>query len=199
MHPQWSDATISTVSEVLEKPNATYQDVLDAPETEVAQLIGGTLYTHARPRMRHSDVTTQLVRQLGNLDRRVQDDAPWRFLFEPELHMKEDVLIPDVAAWRVERFPSEQYDRVNITVAPDWVCEVLSPTTARIDRVLKLPRYGPGGVEWAWLVDPQALTIEVFRYEQPHWVLQTVVSHETTVELPPFAGFDFPLAKLWAR
>jgi Uma2 family endonuclease len=150
---------------------ATYQDVLDAPENVVAELIGGVLHTHARPRRRHAAFATGLGALLyAEYQERLGRRGGWVVVFEPELHLADDVLVPDVAAWRLERYDTDHdHDATGHTVAPDWVCEVLSPSTARIDRVVKLPIYARAGVSWAWLADPIQRTLEVYRRAAPLW------------------------------
>lgn len=85
-------------------------------------------------------------------------------MIEPELHLGEDVLVPDICGWRVERLP-ETPDTAGIDIAPDWVCEVLSPSNARHDRIVKMPVYARHGVAYAWIVDVAERTLEVFRLE----------------------------------
>ncbi len=199
MHGPTGGDTVFSVAESGAKPEATYQDVLDAPDNVVAELIGGRLYTQARPRVRHGAFASRL---LGVLVSEVEDglgvSGGWRIIGEPELRLGEDVLVPDLAAWTVDRFPADADDLVGIEVAPDWLCEVLSPSSARKDRMLKLPRYGEAGVRWAWLADPGERMVEVYRRDDDHWSLFTTVGEQGALRLPPFDDVDLPLAKLWS-
>jgi Uma2 family endonuclease len=178
---------------------ATYQDVLDAPEHVVAELIDGVLYTQARPRRRHSTVATGLGALLyGEYQDGLGRRGGWIFLDEPELHLGDDVLVPDVAAWRTERYDHDHDpDTIGHTVPPDWVCEVLSPSTARLDRGVKLPLYARAGMTWAWLADPAQRTLEVYRRAEPLWQLVATHAQPGPVALPPFDGFKLPLDALW--
>lgn len=121
----------------------------------------------------------------------------WILLDEPELHLAGDILVPDLAGWRRERLPllpPEPY----LTLSPDWVCEVLSPKTAKVDRADKLPIYAREGVQHAWLVDPIEHTLEVLALERGKWVLHAVFKDAATVQAPPFEVFALGLGLLWA-
>ena len=123
---------------------ATYADLLEVPEHLVAEIIDGELLTSPRPASPHALAASAIGSALfdrfngppGGADR----PGGWWILFEPELHLGEDVLVPDHAGWRRERMPALP-DVVGFTLAPDWVCEVISPSTARIDRGRKLRVY----------------------------------------------------------
>ena len=125
---------------------ATYQDVLDAPAHLVAEIIDGTLHTHPRPAPRHATASTRLTIEIGGpFDRGRGGPGGWRILDEPELHLGEEILVPDLAGWRRERMP-ELPDTAYFTLAPDWVCEVLSASTRKVDLQEKRPIYaGAGG------------------------------------------------------
>ena len=128
---------------------ATYADVLAAPAEQIAQILGGELHLHPRPARRHTRSASTLgAHLLIEADfGRDQQGGDWVIRYEPELHLGRDVLVPDLAGWRVERFPGDDDDdEPYFTVAPDWVCEVLSPSTMRVDRVLKMPVYAREGI-----------------------------------------------------
>ena len=196
MNPTVPDATLDPVAPAPKR--ATYQDVLDAPEEVVAELIGGELHTHARPRLRHAQFASVLGALLmGEYQQRHGRAGGWRFVFEPELHLGEDVLVPDLAAWRDERFPADELDAIGVSSAPDWICEVLSPSTVRTDRALKLPRYARAGVEWAWLADPAARMLEIYRRADPLWQLVATHADPQPACCEPFESFALPLHELW--
>lgn len=119
-------------------------------------------------------------------------------LHEPELHFGEDVLVPDLAGWRRERMP-EMPATAFTTLAPDWLCEVPSPSTARVDRGEKMPIYAREGVLHLWLVDPLAQTLEIFRLDGATYRLLSTVSGEASVRAEPFDAIALELAVLWAR
>jgi Uma2 family endonuclease len=133
---------------------ATYEDLLNVPDHLVAEILDGDLYTTPRPAPRHADASSGSGAALrGPFDRGRGGPGGWRILDEPEWHLASDVLVPDLAGWRRERLPRLP-EEAFFSLAPDWICEVLSPATAAIDRVKKLSIYGREGVPHAWLVDP---------------------------------------------
>ena len=178
-------------------PKATYQDVLDAPAHRVAEIVDGTLYTHPRPAMPHAYASSYLGGELiGSFGRRHGDPGGWWIVFEPELHFDEDILVPDLAGWRLERMP-EFPDTAYVTLAPDWVCEVLSPSTRKLDLCGKRPVYAREGVAHLWLVDPLARTLEAFELREGAWVLIATAADADPVSIPPFDATTFSLADLW--
>jgi len=177
---------------------ATYQDVLDAPENMIAQLIDGELVLMPRPALRHAAAASILGEELGPPFKRSKGGpGGWILLDEPELHLAEDILVPDLAGWRRERMsavPDEPYT----TIAPDWVCEVLSPSTAKLDRARKLPIYAREQVAHVWLVDPAARTLEMLRREGARWLLVGVWSDDARLRGEPFDAIELELGALWA-
>ena len=124
----------------------------------------------------------------------------WRLiiLIEPELHLRPDILVPDLAGWRRTRMP-ELPDVAAFELAPDWICEVVSPSTAALDRADKLPIYGRAGVGHAWLVDPLAQTLEVFKQDGDCWLLLGTFKSDARVRAEPFDALELDLGALWAR
>lgn len=180
---------------------ATYQDVLDAPEHVVAELIDGTLYTSPRPAPRHSVASSIIGGDLtGPFHRRGGDPnwpGGWWILDEPELHLGGDVMVTDVAGWRRERLPSIPNEAA-FTLAPDWLCEVVSPSTARIDRVLKMPIYAREGVEFVWIVDPLLKSLEVFQRSATSWILLSSHVGDDLCRAEPFAAVELDMTRWWA-
>ncbi len=176
---------------------ATYQDVLDAPPHQVAEVLDGTLYTHPRPAMRHAWVSSVIGGKL-NPSFSFGDGGPggWWILDEPELHLGADIVVPDVAGWRRKTMP-DYPDAAYCAIPPDWVCEVLSPSTRRIDQNEKRTIYARDGVSHLWFVDPDAQILEAFELRKGQWVLLTTLSDDAAVSLPPFAAISFPLDALW--
>jgi len=176
---------------------ATYEDLLKVPDHLVAEIVDGELFTSPRPAIRHANASSTLGADLHVLFQRGRGGpGGWWILDEPELHLEADVLVPDIAGWRRERMQVPP-DAPAIDLAPDWICEVVSPATSRLDRVRKLPRYSRHRVGYAWLVDPQAQTLEVYRLENERWVLLS--SHEGTdkVRAEPFDAVEIELGALW--
>lgn len=176
---------------------ATYQDVLDAPEHMVAELIEGALYTHSRPAPRHARASSMIGGELvGPFDRGRGGPGGWWILDEPELHLGPDVLVPDLAGWRRERMPALP-EAAWFELAPDWVCEVLSPGTRRLDVTDKRRLYAAAGVAHLWFVDPLARTLEAFTLRDGAWTLIAALKDAEEVRVAPFDAIAFDLAALW--
>jgi Uma2 family endonuclease len=108
---------------------ATYADVLAAPDHVVAEILDGELHLSPRPAPRHAAASSGLGGALhGPFDRGRGGPGGWRILDEPELHLGADVVVPDLAGWRRTRLPRLP-DEAYFTLAPDWICEVVSPST----------------------------------------------------------------------
>jgi len=192
------DATLPAVGEP--KRKATYDDVLAAPEHEVAEILDGELFVSPRPASRHARASFRLGAQLDDpFDREPGDPREpgcWWLLFEPELHLGADVIVPDLAGWRRERM-TRIADVPWFDLAPDWLCETLSPSTARIDRGRKLRTYAREGVRHVWLLDPSARTLEVLALEGDRWSIAAVHSGSDAVRAEPFTAIEIKLARLW--
>ncbi|MDN5850670.1 MAG: Uma2 family endonuclease [Nitrococcus sp.] len=178
---------------------ARYEDLFALPDYVVGEIIGGKLHTHPRPAPRHALALSALTMEIGSPFHRGRGGpGGWWILDEPELHMGEDILVPDLAGWRRERMPKLP-ETAWFELAPDWVCEVLSPATAKLDRMSKMPRYAANGVAHCWLVDPIARTLETFPLGDGQWLLQASFVDEADVAAEPFDAVPFPLAVLWAQ
>ncbi|MEM6532592.1 MAG: Uma2 family endonuclease [Myxococcota bacterium] len=177
---------------------ATYDDVLAAPEHLVAEIIAGELYTSPRPAGPHSEAGSVLGMLVGT-PFRLGKGGPggWWILYEPELHLGEHVLVPDLAGWRREHHPDLDRAAAHFSTAPDWVCEVLSPSTRSLDRVRKMPLYAEYGVGHLWLVDPESQTVEVFRLENQRWSLLGTYAGDTEIRAEPFDAVPIPIGELW--
>jgi Uma2 family endonuclease len=178
---------------------ASYDDLLAVPDNLVAEIVDGELYTSPRPAAPHALATSALGAELGPPFQRGRGGpGGWWILDEPELHFGEDVLVPDLAGWRRERLPVVP-DQPFFTLAPDWVCEVLSPSTERLDRARKLPAYAGAGVRHVWLVNPATRTLEVLRREGERFVLAAVHSADDIVRAEPFEAIELDLLALWGQ
>jgi Uma2 family endonuclease len=176
---------------------ARYEDVLALPENQVGEIVAGVLYASPRPAGPH----TVAGSSLGGIliaPFNFGDNGPggWWILFEPELHLGDDVLVPDLAGWRRERMP-EAPAGAFIELPPDWVAEVLSPSTARLDRIAKLPVYARAGVQHVWLIDPLAKMLEALRVDGGKWTIDRVFGGNDVVRVAPFDAVEVKLARLW--
>ena len=185
---------------------ASYGDVLAAPPTVVAEVIGGRLYTAPRPAAPHAWIASTLGGLLVSRFGFGVSEQPggWRIFFEPELHLgsEPDIVVPDLAGWRLERMP-EVPNAAYLELPPDWVCEVLSPSTEALDRTEKMDVYLRVGVTHLWLVAPGPRTLEVYRNEElgraRRWVRVATHHGRAGVCVEPFAAVTIDLAVLWPR
>ena len=188
--PAAEDETTST--------RATYQDVLDAPPHKVAEVVDGTLYTHPRPAPPHAVAKSVLG---GFLNQTFQfgrgGPGGWWIVDEPELHLGEDIVVPDIAGWRRERMP-QLPNKAYFTLATDWVCEVLSPSTRTLDLGGKRAVYAREGVSCLWFSDPIARSLEAHELRGTQWVLIDTLFEDASVSLPPFEAISFNLGELWS-
>jgi Uma2 family endonuclease len=179
------------------KPRATYEDLVAVPENLLAEIIEGELYTSPRPAPRHAKANTALGAALhGSFDAGRGGPGGWTILFEPELHLAGDVVVPDLAGWRRVRMPRLP-ETAYFPLAPDWICEVVSPSTVALDPLRKLAIYAREAVQHAWLVDPIARTVEVHRLEADRWVIAGTFGAADTVHAEPFDAVALDLTLLW--
>ncbi|MEM1297976.1 MAG: Uma2 family endonuclease [Pseudomonadota bacterium] len=179
------------------RKHATYQDVLDAPPNMVAELINGALHVWRLPSPRHALAISRLSAELGR-PFYIGEGGPgsWWILNKPELHLGEDAVVPDLGGWRRERMP-EFPDTAAFDLAPDWACEILSPSTRRIDLTEKRDIYLREGVKHLWFVDPAARTLEAFENRDGTWVLIVALKDADDVCVAPFDAITFELSALW--
>lgn len=178
---------------------ATYQDLLALPRNVVGELVNGELHVQARPGGPHAAAASVLGMVLGNpFHRGSRGPGGWIILDEPELHLGSDVLVPDLAGWRRERMP-EVPDSAAFELAPDWLAEVLSPSTEAIDRADKLPIYARERVQHVWLLDPRLQTLELFDLHGARYELVGTWRGNATVRVPPFEVLELEVGALWSR
>ncbi len=183
---------------------ATYDDYLALPEDQKAELIDGELFLMSGPKGRHVRIASNLGSAINT--RYGQYAGPtaggpggWWIFFEPEVHLRLDrrVVRPDTAGWRRERMPAPPEDTHKFTTVPDWVCEILSPSTMRWDMLVKMPRYLEAGVRHVWIVDPVERRIDALRVQDGEWVDAGSVEVGPTLALPPFEDSAFDLTPIW--
>lgn len=176
---------------------ARYEDLFDLPENMVGEIIAGQMHTQPRPAPAHALATSNLGIELGQpFGRGRGGPGGWWILDGPELHLNADIFVPDLAGWRRERMPVLP-QTAWFEMAPDWVCEVLSLTTARTDRILKLPRYAAAGIAHCWLIDPEVRTLEAFANQDGHWLLLGTWGGDDEASIDPFAAVPLSLDGLW--
>ncbi len=178
---------------------ATYEDLLQVSDLLIAEIIDGELITSPRPASPHARAASVISRELDPFDRGPGGPGGpggWWILFEPELHLGLDILVPDLAGWRRERMPALE-NVPYFEQAPDWVCEVVSPSTGRLDRVRKIPIYAREQVGHLWLVDPLLRTLEVYRLEGQQWIVASTHGGAESVHAEPFAAIELDMSRWW--
>lgn len=182
----------------LHRTPATLKDLESVPEGWTGQIIDGELHAHPRPAFGHGKVTSELGVELGApFGRGRGGPGGWLILDEPELHLGPDVLVPDLAGWRRERMPEPPPDTAFFTIAPDWVCEVLSPSTARLDRVKKWRSYLRERVPFIWFIDPIARTLEADTLSGPDYSRLGAWEAGERPRVAPFDAIELELDALW--
>ncbi|MBI4512372.1 MAG: Uma2 family endonuclease [Deltaproteobacteria bacterium] len=181
---------------------ATYDDILKLPDHVVGEILEGELFVSPRPAPPHAHATSVIGADvLGPFHRTPGGPGGpggWWILDEPELHLRSDVLVPDLAGWRRERMPTLPTTAA-FELAPDWACEVTSPSTVRIDRSRKMRIYRREKVAHLWLVDPLARLLEVFRLEDSRWFQVEAYGEDTPekVRVEPFDAIELELSRWW--
>ena len=177
--------------------DATYRDLCDVPDHLVAELVGGDLWATPRPMVRHAHAAAMLTASLvAPFGEGRGGPGGWWILPECEVHLRGDVLVPDLAGWRRTRLAGLSSEAF-ISLAPDWACEILSPSTRTLDRVLKAGIYAREGVKHVWFVDPTRRTLEVLKLVTGAYVPMLSLGRDEIAAAEPFEAAPFPLRRLW--
>jgi hypothetical protein len=162
---------------------ATYDDLVAVPDNLVAEIVDGELFTSPQPATSHaragSAIGSDLFGGFDGLPRGAGRPGGWWILAEPELHFGQDVLVPDMGGWRIERMSSNP-NVVGITTVPEWVCEAIPPGTARLD-----------------LVDPIARTLEVYRLEDGRWAVAGTYGGDESLRAEPVGAIALDMSRWW--
>lgn len=179
------------------KKKPAYQEWLGLPDNVIGEILSDELHVSPRPSPKHSFSTSRILGQLND-PFNVGKGGPggWVILFEPEIHLESNIVVPDVAGWRKERM-LELPDESFFSTIPDWICEVISPSTAVLDRVKKMPLYSQKGLKYFWLVDPSLKTLEVYENLQGKWSLIQTYANEKKSKIIPFHDYEFDIQSLW--
>jgi Uma2 family endonuclease len=179
----------------------TRADLEALPPGVKGEIIEGVLYTMTRPRGLHQKVNLRIGSDLdAPFDRGRGGPGGWWILPEPGIELPDTPEIsPDLAGWKREHLLVLP-DDTPITVVPDWVCEILSPTTRRHDLLIKKPYYAKVGVGHHWLVDLEARTVTSYRLDRERklWVELGVFGDEREARIEPFADVALDVASWWA-
>ena len=175
-----------------------YKELCNLPENVVGEILNGELIVSPRPAPKHSRASSILGGVIGGpYDRGQGGPGGWWILDEPEVHLIEQVIVPDIAGWKKERMPKLP-EAAYFDLRPDWVCEVVSPSSARHDRVTKMSLYAEMEVPYYWLVDPNQRVLEVYELQNSNWMRKASFADDSKVSAPPFEAIEFDLGDLWA-
>ncbi len=183
--------------QVLPKYNR-YEDLVNLPASLTGEILNGQLYAHPRPSGKHVLAASNLGIEIGGPYHRGKDGpGGWWILQEPEVHfvLDEEVAVPDVAGWRKTTMPAIP-DGHKFIIVPDWICEILSPSTESIDRDIKKPLYARFGVSYLWLIHPTNRKLEAFRLVEGDWESQGVYSGTDIFCVEPFESVEIRLDQL---
>jgi Uma2 family endonuclease len=171
---------------------------LELPDNVVGEIIMGELHVSPRPAPKHATASSALGIEIGGPFQFGKSGGPggWWILDEPEIHIEDSITVPDIAGWKRERMPQIPNEAF-FSIAPDWICEVLSPGTAAFDRAKKMPLYAEQGVKHLWLVDPIEKSLEVFENDNARWVLIHTYINDDKVRAVPFDAIEIELSSLW--
>lgn len=176
---------------------ASYEDILRLPENVVGEIVNGELVVSPRPSPAHARAASSLGMGIGGpFDHGRGGPGGWVILDEPELHLEPHVLVPDLAGWRRERMPSLPTTSW-FELPPDWICEVLSLSTAIIDRAQKQEIYRQQGIPWLWFVDTTTHTIEVLQNAEGGWFVAGTFGGKVEARMPPFDAVPIEIGSLW--
>jgi Uma2 family endonuclease len=190
----------SPMSAILKSDPDLYEQLCALPPGQTGEIIGGRLHVQPRPAGPHALASSILTMDIGNPFQRGRGGpGGWWIIDEPDIHFTRDkeVCVPDIAGWRKERLPKIPQGH-RFEVVPDWVCEVLSPSTAKVDRVEKMPLYARHGVAYLWLVDPIERILEAYALRDGLWTVVGAFQENDTVQVAPFAELALNLGDLWA-
>jgi Uma2 family endonuclease len=178
---------------------ATYEEIVALPEHVTGEIIDGVLYTHGRPHPRNLRVEGGIIGALNPFD--AEPDATgqpggWWLLREVEWHSGEDVIVPEFTGWRRERMPRFP-DGAWVDLSPDWACQIVSTSTTRLERAIKMPYMAKQGIPHLWFVDPIIRVVEVYRLEAGRWVLLATHEGDSRVRMEPFEVAEIDLSRWW--
>ena len=175
-----------------------YKELCDLPDNVVGEIINEELVVMPRPAPKHARASSSLGSKIfDSYDEGNGGPGGWWIFFEPEMHFLDDVIVPDIAGWKKERMPKLP-EEAYFSLSPDWVCEVLSPSTARYDKISKFKIYEENKIPYYWIVDPLNRVLEIFELDQKNYKLVFVFDQNSLVKAPPFEELEFNLGSLWA-
>lgn len=179
------------------KKTATYDDLYNLPDNVIGQIIDGELIATRWQSRQHALTSTVLSAKLGApYDLGEGGPGGWIILHSLEVKLGDNILVPDLAGWLYKRFPIEEETNW-VSVCPDWVCEIISPETVRIDKTKKMPVYARHGVGYFRLIDPTNKTLDVYKLESGKWMVLETYAENDKFRAEPFEEVEIDLGSLW--
>lgn len=180
-------------------PAATRADLEALPRSWRGEIIDGTLYAFPRPRSQHADIESLLSADLKNPFQRGRGGpGGWWILPEPGIELpRSPEIAPDLAGWRREQMPKLPPPKEPIRLVPDWICEILSPSTASYDNIVKRRYYAEIGVGHIWYVDPVRKELEVCRLVEGKWLQLGIFGGDEKVRAEPFGEVEIEMTEWW--
>jgi Uma2 family endonuclease len=180
------------------KEKTAYEKWLQLPENVVGEIVMGELHVNPRPAPKHGNAASSLLMEIAPFHKgRNGSPGGWLIMIEPEIHIENNITVPDIAGWKRTRMPVVP-EEAFFSLAPDWICEVLSPSTAVWDRVNKMPLYAKQEVRHFWIIDPILKTMEVYQNDHLSWKLICTYANDNKIRAAPFADIEIDLSALWA-
>ncbi len=177
---------------------ASRSDLEALPDNVVGEIIDGVLYTSPRPRAWHTKIESILTTDLvSSYQRGHNGPGGWWILVEPGIELPgAPEIVPDLAGWKTQRLPRLPNDSP-IDVVPDWVCEILSPSTRRHDQLIKRPFYARAGVAFIWVIDLAAHTLTASKLVDGQWLEIGVYGSVSSFRAEPFDAVELSMAEWW--
>lgn len=175
----------------LHAPATFADDLASAPEDARLEIIGGEVFEKETASFEHGECQGLLITEANQRFRRGGEGHPgWWFASEVLIEFfPDEIYIPDVAGWRRDRHPERPSGRP-VRARPDWICEILSPSTARRDLGEKRAAYAAAGVEFLWFINLEHRTLTALRLGEQGYVLVQAVGPEPAARVPPFEHAD---------
>lgn len=172
---------------------AVYQDLvnLNLPEWKIGEIVNGRLCVRRLPLPKGTMAFSALLFLLADAL-----EGAWRILPRVELCLGDDVLVPDLSGWRHERMPVVP-NTAWIELPPDWVCDVLTPSSLTIVREQKAAAYARHGISDWWVIDPDKQAVEVHALRGNAYECAAHLIGRHALQSPPFANVAIDLGHLW--
>ncbi|MFP5212662.1 MAG: Uma2 family endonuclease [Acidobacteriota bacterium] len=179
---------------------ATHDDLYRLPDNMIGEIVSGELIATPRPSRSHALAASLLGGEIIPPYCHGRGGGPggWVIILKPEISLGADILVPDLAGWKRENYPANEPHNW-ISVPPDWICEILSPSTARLDKTRKMSIYAARGVAHLWLLDPTARTLDVFHLDAGRWMVVGLFVDGDKVRTEPFSEIEIDISSLFWR